>query len=319
LGKLSAGMAHELNNPAAAAQRGASQLQVAVGRLQQAQLKLSELDLTAAQRASLLAFDQLARERARKPMYLDALARSDHEAEMEAWLQQLGVVNAWDVGPTLVGLGYGKAELANLVEKFAPAQLSAAIEWLNATATIYSLLEEIGQGTGRITELVKALKAYTYMDQAPIQSVDIHDGLENTLVILRSKLAPGVAVRRDYAPDLPRIDAYGSELNQVWTNLIDNAVDAMNGKGEITLRTRHNDQHIIIEVEDTGPGIPEGVRTHIFDPFFTTKPPGQGTGLGLSISHNIIVQKHHGRIDVDSEPGRTRFKVQLPLHLAQGD
>jgi signal transduction histidine kinase len=318
LGKLSAGMAHELNNPAAAALRGAKQLQTAFGRLQQAQLKLSEVALTAAQRAALLAFDELARERARKPVYLDALARSDREAEMEKRLQALGVENAWEVGPTLVTLGTDTGELARLVEAFTPAQLSAGIEWLNYTADIYSLLEEIGQGTGRIAELVKALKAYTYMDQAPVQSVDIHDGLENTLIILRTKLAPGVAVEREYAANLPRIDAYGSELNQVWTNLIDNAIDAMDGQGKITLRTRAADDHLVVEVEDTGPGIPEAVRAHIFDPFFTTKPPGHGTGLGLSISHNIVVQKHHGRIDVTSEPGRTRFSVQLPLHLAPG-
>ncbi len=316
LGRLSAGIAHELNNPAAAAQRGAKQLQATLARLQQAQQKLSELNLTEAQRAPLQVCDQRARERAQKPVYLNALDRSDREAEIEAWLRERGVDNAWEVGPALVNLGYAKAELARLLEGFTPAQFPVGIEWLYCTAAIYALLEEIGQGVGRISEIVKALKAYTYMDQAPIQSVDIHEGLENTLVILRSKLSPGVAVLREYAPDLPRIDAYGSELNQVWTNLIDNAIDAMNGQGEIRLRTCHDDQRITVEVEDTGPGMPEAVRAHVFDPFFTTKPPGQGTGLGLSISHNIIVQRHHGRIDVRSEPGRTCFEVQLPLRLA---
>jgi signal transduction histidine kinase len=317
LGKLSAGMAHELNNPAAAAHRGASQLQTTFSRLQQAQLKLSELNLTPAQHESLLALDRLAQERARKPAYLDLITRTDRESEMEAWLGQQGVEYAWDVAPTLVLLGYDKAQLKTLIEDFSASQFLVAIDWLNCTALIYSLLAEISQGTGRISELVKALKAYTYMDQAPIQSVDIHDSLDNTLVILHSKLAPGVAVHRDYAADLPQIEAYGSELNQVWTNLIDNAIDAMDGKGEITVRTRLDDQRVIVEVEDTGPGIPEAIQTHIFDPFFTTKAPGKGTGLGLNISYNIVVQKHQGTFDVYSEPGKTRFEVQLPLHLAQ--
>jgi signal transduction histidine kinase len=187
------------------------------------------------------------------------------------------------------------------------------IDWLNDTYTIYSLLEEIGQGAGRISEIVKALKGYTYLDQAPIQTVDIHDGLDSTLVILRSKLKPGITVHREYDADLPQIQARGSELNQVWTNLIDNAIGAMNGEGEITLRTRSNDQWVIVEIEDNGSGISEENLSNLFDPFFTTKPPGEGTGLGLNISHNIIVQKHQGRIDVTSRPGKTRFEVRLPL------
>jgi signal transduction histidine kinase len=319
LGKLSAGMAHELNNPAAAARRGAGQLQTTVSRLQQAQLRLSDLNLTPPQRELLVALDRLAQERAKKPAYLESLARIDRESQLEAWLDKQGVEKAWEVAPTLLNLGYDQAQLTRLVEDFSSPQFLAAIEWLNCTSLIYSLLEEICQGTERIFELVKALKAYTYMDQAPVQNVDIHNGLDNTLVILHSKLAPGVAVHRDYAADLPQIEAYGSELNQVWTNLIDNAIDAMDGKGEITLRTRHDGQRVLVEVEDTGPGIPEAVRAHIFDPFFTTKPPGKGTGLGLNISHTIVVQKHQGRIDVYSEPGKTRFEVQLPLHLTKGE
>jgi signal transduction histidine kinase len=149
-----------------------------------------------------------------------------------------------------------------------------------------------------------------------VQSVDIHDGLNSTLVVLSSRLGPDITVHRQYAAGLPCIEAYGSELNQVWTNLIDNAIDALNGKGEITLRTRYDDQWVIVEVEDSGPGIPEAVRSKIFDPFFTTKPPGQGAGLGLNICHNIVVQKHKGRIDVVSRPGQTRFEVRLPRHSA---
>lgn len=319
LGKLSAGMAHELNNPAAAAQRGAAQLGAAVADLQQTHLKLGELNLAETQLASLLALDQLARERARQPADMDSLARSDREVELESWLDGQGVENAWEVAPALVNLGYDQAELAKLVAELSPAQFGAVIPWLNCTYIIYSLLEEIGQGAGRISEIVKALKSYSYLDQAPVQTVDVHEGLDSTLVVLRGKLKPGVSVHRDYAPDVPHIQAYGSELNQVWTNIIDNAIDAMNGQGEITLRTRHDDQWAIVEIEDNGPGIPEAILPKLFDPFATTKPPGQGTGLGLNICHNIVVQKHKGGIDVHSQPGRTRFEVRLPLHLTPGE
>jgi len=244
---------------------------------------------------------------------MESLTRSDREYEMETRLEQRGVDNAWEAAPTLVNLGYDCSELETLVASFNPSQFLAVIDWLNYTYIIYSLLEEIGQGTGRITELVKALKGYTYLDQAPIQTVDLHDGLDSTLVILRSKLKQGITVHREYAADLPHIQARGSELNQVWTNIIDNAIDAMNGSGEITLRTRSDHRWVIVEIEDNGPGIPEDVLPHLFDPFFTTKAPGQGTGLGLNISHNIIIQKHQGRIDVISQPGKTRFEVRLPI------
>jgi signal transduction histidine kinase len=302
-----------LNNPAAAAQRGAAQLQAAVSHLQQSHLKLGELDLDEGQMATLLDLDELARQRARQPTDLDALARSDREAELEAWLDEQGVQEAWRVAPTLVNLDFDYRALRSLVASFTTAQFCTVIDWLCDTHTIYSLLEEIGQGAGRISEIVKALKGYAYLDQAPVQAVDVHAGLDSTLVILRSKLKAGVVVRRDYAPDLPTIQAYGSELNQVWTNLIDNAIGALNGAGQITLRTRHDDEWLIVEIEDNGPGIPDEVVPHLFEPFFTTKPPGEGTGLGLNISHNIVVQKHQGRIDVHSRPGLTRFEVRLPL------
>jgi signal transduction histidine kinase len=223
------------------------------------------------------------------------------------------VQNGWDLAPTLVNLGYDCERLTSLMADFTSSQFRAVIDWLNCTYVIYGLLDEIGLGAGRITEIVKALKGYTYLDQAPIQTVDIQEGLESTLVILRSKLKQGITVHREFAPDLPHIQAYGSELNQVWTNIIDNAIDAMDGVGEITLRTRVNGKWAIVEIEDNGPGIPEAIQPNLFDPFFTTKPPGKGTGLGLNISHNIVVQKHDGRIDVYSRPGSTRFEVRLPL------
>jgi len=185
---------------------------------------------------------------------------------------------------------------------------------MGSTFTVYSLLAEINQGAVRISEIVKSLKSYVYLDQAPIQSIDVHEGLDNTLVMLRHKLKAGIGVRREYAHDLPLIMAYGSELNQVWTNIIDNAVDAMNGKGEILLRTQQDGDWVIVEIEDDGPGIPKEILDKIFSPFFTTKPVGKGTGLGLNISYKII-EKHGGEIKVHSQPGKTRFQICLPVNF----
>ena len=316
LGKLSAGVAHELNNPAAAAQRAAEQLMAAFVRLQAVYLQLGEMRLSARQVATLLTIDHRAQEKAKKPDYVDALTRSDHEAAWEGWLADREVANPWVAAPTLVSLGYSQKELTELLEDFGGSHLAAVLEWLDCSATVYSLTEEIGHGTQRISEIVRALKSYTYLDQAPRQTVNVHDGLDNTLIILRSKLQAGVSIQRQYAPDLPLIDAYGSELNQVWTNLIDNSIDAMGGKGEIQLRTRREGEWVVIDIQDNGPGIPASIQAKIFDPFFTTKAPGQGTGMGLNISHSIIVQRHKGRIDVHSEPGQTRFEVRLPLQLS---
>ena len=314
LGKLSAGVAHELNNPAAAAQRGAAQLMTSFTRLQEIHLQLGVLQLAESQVATLLTLDERAQARAKKPEYVDALTRSDLEMEWEDWLADRGIENPWQAAPTLAILNYNQTELAEILAGFTPPQLTTVLEWLECSYTIYGLTEEIGHGTQRISEIVKALKAYTYLDQGPRQTVNLHDGLDNTLIILRSKLREGVTVQRDYAPDLPPIDAYGSELNQVWTNLIDNSIDAMEGKGEIHLRTRREAEWIVVEIEDNGPGIPPAIQTNIFDPFFTTKQPGKGTGMGLNITHNIIVQRHKGRIDLHSKPGQTRFEVRLPLN-----
>lgn len=316
VGKMSAGMAHELNNPAAAVQRGAGQLRTAFFKFQQGYLALGRLGVTEAQLDAFLTLDQLAQDRVKTPMELDSLTRSDQEYELESWLDERGIENAWEVAPTLVNLGYDRGELTTLLAHFSPSHFPALIEWLHCTYVIYNIMDEIGLGAGRIAEIVKAFKAYTFLDQAPIQSVDVHAGLDNTLVILQSKLDSGIKVCRDYAEDLPHIQAYGSELNQVWTNLIDNAIDALNGGGEIAVRTRHDDGWVMVAIEDNGHGIPETIQGNIFDPFFTTKPPGDGMGLGLNISHNIVVQKHKGRIDVFSQPGKTRFEVRLPLQIA---
>ncbi|MEJ2237712.1 MAG: PAS domain S-box protein [Gemmatimonadales bacterium] len=313
LGRLSAGMAHELNNPAAAAQRSAARLRGLFHQLQDTLLQIGELNLDQKQSDRVLALEQVVRERVKQPPDVDAIDLSDREAELEDWLGGQGIDKAWELAPTLVELGYDNSELEALAGSFTVEQFSVIVDWLNCTYTIQRLLYELSLGTGRISEIVKALKTYSYMDQAPVQSVDLREGLDSTLIILHNKLKGGIEVRREYAQDLPPIQAYGSELNQVWTNIIDNAIDAMEGKGTLVLRTRLEDPWVVVEIEDDGPGIPEESQNKIFDPFFTTKPPGEGTGLGLNISHNIIVQKHQGEISVSSEPGRTCFAVRLPV------
>ncbi len=313
LGKLSAGMAHELNNPASAAQRGAAQLQAIFSKWQNVQLRIGRLCLDGRLTEKLMELDEAAKERAGKPAELNALTRSDREADVEDWLQEREIDAAAEATPALVSLGYDRGDLDRLDEVFDRSQLPAVIDWLSFKYTIYSLVSEIGLGTNRIVELVKALKTYTYMDRAPVQSVDVREGLDNTLIILHNKLKRGVTVTREYAQDLPVIQAYASELNQVWTNIIDNAIDAMAGKGNLTVRARLEANWVVVEIEDDGPGIPEAIKTRIFDPFFTTKGPGEGTGLGLNISRNLIVQKHHGQISVTSKPGSTCFSVRLPI------
>jgi signal transduction histidine kinase len=316
LGKLSAGVAHELNNPAAAAQRGAAQLQEAIIKLEQAEFSLGQAKLSGSQLEVLEQQTQMIQQRAKEPLDLDPLTRSDQEYAIETWLTDQGVEDAWELAPMLVNIGYDCSKLSHLAENFSSEELPTVVALLSNRYATYNLLAEIGQGTSRITEIVKALKSYTYLDQAPLQSVDIHEGLNDTLVMLRSELKVGIQVRREYAQDLPRIEALGSELNQVWTNIIDNAISAMEGHGEIVLRTSRQDPWVIVEITDTGPGIPQNIHGKIFDPFFTTKPPGKGTGLGLNISYNIIVHKHKGKITVYSKPGETRFEVKLPLNFA---
>lgn len=315
LGTLTAGVAHELNNPAAAVKRCSGQLQDALTHLAEAQLQASRFDLTAEQQETLANLIQRTRDQATRPPEMDALARSDRETELETWLYEHGVTDAWEFTPTLVDLQFTIDDLAGLAGGFSAAQLPAVIGLVNSTYTVHNLLAEVAQGAGRISDIVKALKSYSFLDQAPAQAVTVSDGLDDTLLILRSKLKEGISVRREYAPDLPQIEAYGSELNQVWTNILDNAADAMNGQGEITIRTRQESEWVIVEIVDNGPGIPSEIQSRIFEPFFTTKAPGHGTGLGLDISYNIVVYKHHGDIKLFSEPGNTCFQVWLPLNF----
>ena len=313
LGKLSAGMAHELNNPASAAQRSAAHLQGMLLRLQQVQARIGSLAFGDRQVKMFVELDELARERSHTPAELNILVRTERENALEEWLRDHGCAALGEVVPALVGVGFERDELEELLRPFAGEPLPVIVEWFGLKIMIYSLVGEIGLATERIVTLVKALKSYTYMDQAPVQSIDLRKELDNTLIILRSKLKKGVEVVREYAADLPVIEAYASELNQVWTNLIDNAIDAMDGSGTIIVRAQRADPWLVVEIEDDGPGIAPEHLSKIFDPFFTTKPPGQGTGLGLNISRNLIVQKHQGEVAVDSRPGRTCFSVKLPI------
>jgi PAS domain S-box-containing protein len=319
LGKLSAGMAHELNNPASAAQRGAAQLQKTFAQLQSIQLRLGEQKLGREQLETLVRLSRVAWEHARKPVEMSAITRSDREAALEEWLAGVGIDTTGQLVPALVSLDHGENDLAALAEVFRGEQFTLVTDWLSCMYAIYSLVGEISLGASRITEIVKALKTYTYMDQAPVQSVDVREGLDNTLIVLHNKLKSGVTVVKEYAEDLPVIEAYASELNQVWTNIIDNAIDAMDGEGTMIVRARWDDPWVVVEIEDSGRGIPEKIQSKIFDPFFTTKGPGEGTGLGLNISRNLVVQKHRGEIAVESKPGQTRFTVRLPTDFNPGD
>jgi signal transduction histidine kinase len=315
LGTLTAGVAHELNNPAAAVKRSASHLHGEVERYAQANVYINQQNLTENQGNTLAQYADRAREFAVRPTEMDALVRSDRQMEIEDWLEDRELSEAWDFAPTLVELNFNCNELDVFIKQFAPNQFTPILDWLCAIHSVFSLIAAIGVGTDRISEIVKALKSYSYLDQAPVQNIDVHQGLDDTLVILSGKLKSGINVRREYANDLPKIHAYGSELNQVWTNIIDNAIDALDGGGEIVLRTRQEGDWVVVEIEDNGQGIPQENQTRIFDPFYTTKPPGKGTGLGLDISYNIIVKKHKGNIKVNSKPGETCFQIWLPLDV----
>lgn len=314
LGTLAAGVAHELNNPAAAAQRAAARLRGALAEWYRLNLGLSALALEGDQLAAVYRLrDDVDQRRAQQPL-LDPLARSDREAEVETWLEARGVESAWEIASTLVAAGWDPTVLDRLTDDIAPAQLAVVARWLAASSTVDALVAEVGESAHRISEIVKAVKAYSYLDQAPVQDVDVREGIENTLVFLRHKLN-GIKVTRDYAADLPRIEAFGSELNQVWTNLLDNAADALQGTGEIGIRACKQEKSVVVQIVDNGPGIPPELQSRIFDPFFTTKPPGVGTGLGLHITYNIVAQKHRGQIGVISRPGATVFQVTLPIRM----
>ncbi len=312
LGRLSAGLTHELNNPAAAIRRGGEHLAAALNVERAALRQLAEqpgsLQALLSQPAAALTSANLS-----------PLERSDREEAVAEWLETRGVLSAWEIAPDLVASGQTPASLQHATELWPGEALEPALRWLASDFVMRRVLAEVTEAAQRISELVTALKHYTYLDRSAVLNVNVHEGLENTLIMLHSRLGRDIQVTRDYAEDLPAIEAYSSELNQVWTNLIDNAAAAMNGHGEITLRTRRMNGGVAVEVSDNGPGIPEDIQPQIFDPFFTTKPQGEGTGLGLNISHSIIVEKHHGEISVESRPGHTCFRVWLPLCIDSAD
>jgi signal transduction histidine kinase len=313
LGRLSAGLAHELNNPAAAARRAAAQLREAVEQQQEASVALASAAPECRGKLARMQRELAVEMAAAAP--LSPLARSDRADTVAAWLDARGVADAWDVAPALVDAGLDVPWLEGLAARVPPGAVGAAIGWLAAATTVNQLTDLVERSSARISELVHAVKEYSYMDQAPKQEIDIHDGLENTLIMLGYKLKHGVTVVRDYDCTIPRFCAYGGELNQVWTNLIDNAVDAMGGQGELRVRTARDNGHVLVEIGDSGAGIPPDVQPRIFEPFFTTKDVGAGTGLGLEVVWRIVVNHHHGDIRVESVPGDTRFQIRLPLEL----
>jgi signal transduction histidine kinase len=312
LGTLAAGLAHELNNPAAAVARGVKHLREAVSALARHSEAVGALALTDAERA---VFDRL-REHAQEssPSALDPLARAEREQELASWLASTAQPALWTSAATLVEAGWDVHALEHALAGLHHAQRPVLMGWLVASLTVQALLRELEAGAGAVTGIVSAVKGYTRLDQAPVQVVDLHEGIEQSLLILRHKQR-GVRIHRSYEETLPKVTAYASELNQVWTNLLDNALDALDGQGDLWIATRADRaaSEVSIDIIDSGPGIPAGVQHRVFEPFFTTKPQGQGTGLGLSISYNII-RKHQGDIQVESRPGRTRFVVTLPLN-----
>ena len=298
LGKLAAGLAHELNNPATAARRAARTLSELLPALQAQTIRLCSLGLDEDQLNTLIA---LPREASARPApALQPLERSDREDELSTWLDQRGVEDAWEMAPSFVAAGISVDELARIATDLAPEQVAAVLSWLHQALSAAGLINEVEHSTSRITDLVGAVKAYTYMDRAPLQEVDVHAGLDTTLTVLNHKLK-GITLVRQYDNSLPRLMANGGELNQVWTNLIDNAIGATNGSGTIHLITRSENDYVMVEVADDGPGIPDEFQGKVFEPFFTTKGVGYGTGLGLDISYRIV-QQHNGTLESTRSP-----------------
>ena len=313
LGKLSAGLAHELNNPASAAKRATSQLREVLHRIKEASHELGRRDLTAVQKSEVEKLEASIAFRNEAPP--DALTISDLEDKLDTLLRSHGQNDLWQLAADLARRNVQPETLESLFAALDADTARAALIRIAASVEIANLLNEIESSTSRISDLVGAIKQYTYMDQAPVQNVDIVKSLETTLTIMHHKLKHGVAVQREYQNIPLLVNSFGSELNQVWTNLIDNAIDAMSGKGALRVRTCKEDSSVMVEIADNGPGIPKEIQARIFEPFFTTKGVGQGTGLGLDTVQRIV-KKHQGNIQVSSKPGDTRFQVWLPLSEA---
>jgi signal transduction histidine kinase len=318
LGKLSAGLAHELNNPASAVRRSTSGLRDALANLREANFRLCREELSDEVLEHLWDIEkEVATEMTGSPV-MDALERSDREDHIAAWLEKRGgVTRPWELAPALVEAEAGDECLVKLSAQFPGKSLEFALRRMSATIEVEKTLRQIESSAARISDLVKAIKEYTYMDQSGDKEIDLHEGLESTLTMLHHDLKHGINVRREYDRSLPKICAKGSDLNQVWTNLIDNAIDALaeqakTSRGQITIRTARDGVFVLVEIIDNGPGIPPEIMSRIFDPFFTTKPVGEGTGLGLDTVYRIVRQ-HGGDVRVDSHPGETHFQVRLPV------
>ncbi|MGZ8736877.1 MAG: sensor histidine kinase [Nocardioides sp.] len=310
LGTLAAGLAHEINNPASAATRAVDTLEGTSEALLSSLGRLAEGSISAAQ---FIALDGLRREIVTEAVSTDPLEVADREDELSGWLISHGVERDWVVAPAFAAAGLDVAwceRAASLVDE---GSLAAGLEWVASSLSMTSLLSEVKESTRRISDLVAAVKSYSQLDRASVQQLDVTEGLESTLVMLAHKLKGGVTVERDYADGVPRIEAVAGELNQVWTNLIDNAIDAMGGRGTLRVATRPDENGVVVEIADTGHGMPAAVQAHAFEPFFTTKDVGQGTGLGLDISRRIIVDRHGGELTIDTRPGETVLRVRLPL------
>jgi signal transduction histidine kinase len=312
LGRLAAGLAHEVNNPAAAALRATADLRGAMQQLQDVVGWLASANLTSDRVHALL---NLQREAlgAVAPSARSGIELANAEDDLGTWLDAHGVENSWSLASTLASVGLDESWLDRAAAVLSRDELSPGLNWLVATLLATNLVDQVDDALGRIAQLVGAVKEYSYMDRAAEQDVNVQEGIEKTLLVLGHKLRSGIQIIREYDHGLPTIRANGAELNQVWTNLIDNAIDAMQGRGQISIRTRRETGAIVVEIGDQGPGIPSELASRIFDPFFTTKEPGKGTGLGLDIVRRIVVDAHHGEISVESTPGDTRFVVRLPI------
>jgi signal transduction histidine kinase len=309
LGSLAAGLAHEINNPASAAARTIDALAATCDTLLTSLVRLAERSLPMER---FVAIDALRREIDPAVANLDSLALADREEELNDWLDARGVAGAWRIAPALAAAGVDLAWCERAGEILDRETLEPGLEWVASTYSSAALLSEAKDATTRISELVAAVRSYSQLDRASLQWIDVTEGIESTLVMLAHKLRGGVEVVRDYGPELGPIEALPGELNQVWTNLIDNAIDAMDGKGTLRVATRPDGECVVVEIADTGAGMPAEVQSRAFDPFFTTKDVGKGTGLGLDISRRIIVERHFGEITIDSVPGRTVMRVRLP-------
>jgi PAS domain S-box-containing protein len=311
LGKLAAGLSHELNNPAAAAQRASDQLAESLERRDAATRALIEAGLASEGWDTLTTLLHRIRNAPPPSSEPDPLEVSEREEAVEEWLEVRGVERAWEVSPRLVKFGVDCAALDGLGAGLPPHAVTAAVEWLGESIAVLDLTEVVCRSMDRISQLVSAVKSYSHMDRATELFVDVHDGIEDTLKILSYRLR-GVTIRRDFDRTLPPVRALGNSLNQVWTNILDNAIDATDGKGTITIRTQRDGNRVAVEFTDDGSGIPADHLERIFEPFFSTKPQGQGTGLGLDTVWRIVTEEHLGSIQVTSEPGRTTFRVLLP-------